>query len=398
MNRRKRKNIFIFIFIIIFFCFGVGYSYLNSSLFINGTSIINANVWEVGLDNVEITTGSVVAIQEPVIDLATSTTSFEVKLDDEDDFYEFTVDVVNNGNVDAKLGSLVELTGLSNEQGSYFNYSIRYQNNEPIEVNQLVKKGEYVRLKSRVEYKEEVNVASVPESVKTLNLGFKLNYDLDDGNGVLVKDNGIVIKIYNIVSGDLDTIGSEVCVNEECFYVISSDSEVVKLFAKYNLYAGNHCLSSGCTLFGDEATNLQDSTMIGYPNGTTYPRYGTIEFAPSAYWTSSVSSYPAYVYNSESNLYNINENYKLKLEAMGAKIENIRLIKKEELESLGCSGTSCTSSSYLWTYSTSYWTGTALSTGNMCYIRTNGYFAGNPYSLQHYYGVRPVIEVLRSEF
>ena len=88
MNRRKRKNIFIFIFIIIFFCFGVGYSYLNSSLFINGTSIINANVWEVGLDNVEITTGSVVAIQEPVIDLATSTTSFEVKLDDEDDFYD----------------------------------------------------------------------------------------------------------------------------------------------------------------------------------------------------------------------------------------------------------------------------------------------------------------------
>ena len=43
---------------------------------------------------------------------------------------------------------------------------------------------------------------------------------------------------YTIVSGNLETVGSEVCLGKECFYVIGNDGNNVKLFAKYNLLIG----------------------------------------------------------------------------------------------------------------------------------------------------------------
>ena len=129
--KKKKRNLYFLIIIIIMFSFGIGYSYLNTSLFINVTSIVNANVWDVSLDNLNVTTGSVAAIKEASIDTNDSTSfEFEVKLEDEDDFYEFTIDVVNKGNVDAKLGSLVEVSSLTAEQENYFDHTIMYENKE----------------------------------------------------------------------------------------------------------------------------------------------------------------------------------------------------------------------------------------------------------------------------
>ena len=231
MNKRWLKNNALLLFLLILFGIGTGYAYLNSSLYINGTSIISANVWDVGLDNLNVTAGSVVAIKEPTLDTAT-TTSFEVKLDNKEDFYEFTVDVVNRGEYDAKLGSLVETTGFTTEQEQYFEHTVTYQNNEPIQVNQLVKKDEFVRLKSKVEYKKDVEITQVPESAKTLKLDIKMNYDLDDGNGNTINNNG---KLINIMNGDGTNVGDEICIGTECFYVISNDDKTITMLAKMNI-------------------------------------------------------------------------------------------------------------------------------------------------------------------
>ena len=40
---------------------------------------------------------------------------------------------------------------------------------------------------------------------------------------------------YRIVRGDLETIGSEVCFDTECFYVIGNDGNVLRLLSKYNI-------------------------------------------------------------------------------------------------------------------------------------------------------------------
>ena len=81
--KKKKRNLYFLLILIIMFSFSVGFSYLNTSLFINVTSIVNANVWDVSLDNLNVTTGSVAAIKEASIDTNDSTSfEFEVKFED----------------------------------------------------------------------------------------------------------------------------------------------------------------------------------------------------------------------------------------------------------------------------------------------------------------------------
>lgn len=218
----------------------------------------------------------------------------------------------------------------------------------------------------------------------------KLVFGPVDGDVIITKKNNFL----DIVSGDLDTVGSEVCIGEECFYVISSTAEKVILFGKYNLYAGGIYNGSSWKEYGTDATGVQNKDMIGWISGVT-TRKGTIAFSSSAYWASgSYGSYPAYVYDSKCNSYKYLESYKSYLQSIENTVSNVRLIKYEELLSLGCTSSSCTST-YDWTYSTSYWTGSAANTSSIRMIYNNGSVYFFSYSANYNFGIRPVVEVSR---
>ena len=120
-----------------------------------------------------------------------------------------------------------------------------------------------------------------------------------------------------------------------------SDDTTVTMLAKYNLYVGGESNSSW-TAYGEEATGKQDSNMLGYAPGQSV-RKGTMAFSSTYYWSSTVSSYPAYVYDSNSTLYSYVENYKTYLSTLGVTPSEARLITYEELTALGCSDSSCRS-------------------------------------------------------
>ena len=90
------------LFLIVLLCISIGYAVLNTTLNINGKSSISKNTWDVHFDNVKINDGSVEAVKIPVVENST-TVDFEVALNLPGDYYEFTVDVVNNGTIDAMI-------------------------------------------------------------------------------------------------------------------------------------------------------------------------------------------------------------------------------------------------------------------------------------------------------
>ena len=93
----------------------------------------------------------------------------------------------------------------------------------------------------------------------------------------------------------------------------------------------------------------------------------------------------------------VNE-YKSKLEAIGAEIEEARLITKEELEGLGCSASSHTcNTAPSFIYSTSYWSGSAASTRNVWSVDSHARINSNRYTYNTSFGVRPVIGISISE-
>ena len=138
----------------------------------------------------------------------------------------------------------------------------------------------------------------------------------------------------------------------------------------------------------EEGYGLQNSEMIGYPEGGSYPRNGTLAFSSSIYWDSTYtafgnSGYP-YVYDSNSNLYQYVENYKTKL---GNAVSEVRLAAYEEIQPY------TNKTKYPWIFETSYWLGSlSASISRVWRVNANGDFNFNSFNSASSYGVRPVIE------
>ena len=360
------------------------YAALSVTLNITGTADISAASWDVHLDNVKLNSKSVTATAPTITNGTTAT--FSTVLNMPGDFYEFTIDVVNDGTIDAMIDGITKTPTLTEAQAKYLNYIIEYQNGESINTKQLVAKNSFVRLKVRVEYRKDITASDLPTTSETLNLAFTVNYVQSDGTASSVADNGVY---------DPYKIGNEKCFGSECFYIISSTEETVTMLAKYNLYVGGE-YNSSWTAYGEEATGKQNSNMLGYVRGQSI-RKGTTKFSNTNYWSSTVSSYPAYVYDSNSTLYSYVENYKTYLSTLGVTPIEARLITYEELESLGCSGSdkSC-SEAPEWVYATTYWSGSAFVTYDVWIVDSFGYFVYNFYGCDDGAGVRPVITISKS--
>ena len=386
-NIKDRKVLYgiLGIVLVSVFSLTIAYAALNAVLTISGSAQVSSADWDVHFDNVKVISGSVSG-DEPRITSPTTAT-FSTTLNMPGDYYEFTIDVVNDGSIDAMIENITKTPTLSVEQAKYLKYEITYQNGESITTKQLVEKDSYVRLKVRLEYRSDITSSDLPASSETLNLGLKLDYIQSDGSGSSVKDNG-VYEPYKI--------GNEICFDTECFYVMYSDETSVTMLAKYNLYVGGE-YNSGWTAYGEEATGKQDSNMLGYVLGQTIIK-GTSSFSNTNYWPSPGNSYP-YIYDSNSVLYSYVENYKTYLSTLGVTPSEARLITKEELDTLGCSssGYSCNSAPS-WVYATSYWSGSGAPSGCVWTVDSFGDYDSSFHSYNNDYGCRPVIVISKDYF
>ena len=389
---RKMLYMILGIILLSVFSLTIVYAALSVTLNITGSTQITASNWDIHLENPEVKSGSV---SSAVPTISGNNLSFTVNLATPGDYYEFTVDVVNGGSIDAMIDSVVKTPELTSEQAKYIKYEITYENGESINTNQTIKSGTSTPIKVRVEYRKDISASDLPSTATELSLKLTLIYVQSDGTGSEITNNGAVESLVTVVSGDGTQVGNEVCIKNECFYVISSTDSTVTMLSKYNLYVGGE-YNSGWTAYGDEATGIQDSTMLGYVSGQTI-RKGTTMFSNTNYWSSTVSSYPTYVYDSNSTLYSYVENYKTYLSTLGVTPTEARLITKEELEGLGCivSSGSC-SGAPSWVYSTTYWSGSADSSSYVWIVDSTGYFNDIIYSFNDTFGCRPVITISRS--
>lgn len=369
------------------------YAALNTTLKILGSAEVSSADWNVYFDNIKVNTGSVSAIKSPSVSNF-KTVDFDVELNKPGDYYKFNVDIVNGGSVDAMIESIVKSPELTSEQAKYIKYEIEYIDGNLFNSKQLLSAGESRTISVLVSFRTDISSVDLPVSKVDLDLSFTLVYTQADESSNSIPNSNPAVRF---VSGDLNTVGSEICVGEECFYLISSDENSVTMLSKYNLYAGSECFSmTDCISYGEEATGIQNSEMIGYPTNGVYPRKGVLLFSNTKYWEGKVTSYPAYVYDSNSLLYDSVEKYRLYLENMDASILDVRLIRVSELENLGCSliNQNCNNSQYAWVYSSSYWTGDVVD-NPVAVSSIRGLGAA---SYNDAFGIRPVVVVSMLEF
>lgn len=171
----RRKSLFIGIILLII-GLSLGYAVLSSNLNINGTSHINNATWNIYWDNVQVTTGSVTA-STPNISNGT-TVSYNVTLTNPGDYYEFTVDAVNAGSINAIIDSITTTLndGPMTSLPSYLTYSLTNENGDEIAVGQELNSGETKKYKFRIDYKKDVNQNQLPTSDEDLEIKVVIVY------------------------------------------------------------------------------------------------------------------------------------------------------------------------------------------------------------------------------
>ena len=384
MYNRKKQLVILLVLVCLVGTMSIAYAVLSTTLNINGTAQVQDASWNIHFDNIQVNPYSVSI--NPVITDSNKVT-FSADLTTPGDFYKFTVDIVNEGSIDAMIESIAKTPELSVEQKKYLRYEVEYVDGTSINDAQLLKSGETKTISVLFSYRNDIPVSDLPNTETDLDLEIVLVYVQANNTGVEISGNEKVVKV---VSGDLNTVGSEICIGEECFYLISSDEYSVTMFAKYNLYVGGNYYDTGWSVYGEEATGMQDSKMKGWRGTGKYPYYGTTAFSTidSAYSGSIVEGYV--------------NNYKILLESnFKVEIEQARLITYDELinpETFGCVDNSVCNNTYTWLYSTSVWSGSAYDSSNIWNVNSIGQFNYNVYDKVLECGVRPVIVLSKIYF
>ena len=278
-KEKLRKNRFLrnrrsFILLTIL-CMGIGFAFLSSNLTITGNTSVSGNSWNVYFTNVQVTDSSVEASVVPTT-TGTNTTSIDytVTLDKPGDFYEFTVDAVNDGTIDAMIQN-VNMTSLDSDVAKYLTYTATYINGVTLASNDVLAKNTTETYKVRIEYKKDISASDLSEESVNLNLTFGVNYQQSSNNSKLSEFTALV-KNNALRDRNIDFSQQSSNTNGNGLYILESTKTDT-----YPIYYYRGAVDNNNALFAGYCWKIVRTTETGGTkliyNGTPGPIYTEFE-------------------------------------------------------------------------------------------------------------------------
>ncbi len=189
--RYNPKSAFFFLFLFLFLgSFTMGYAFLTKELSIEGSSTLIGAAWDIHFENIQVKSGSMTPTTAATITNPT-TVEFGIDFENPGDFYEFTVDVVNDGTFDAMIESVNILPALTSSQMEYFEYVVTYINHVvPVPYHKL-DAGTQETLLVRFCYKD-VDPLLYSSLAQEFEISVEINYIQADENAIDVPCHTII--------------------------------------------------------------------------------------------------------------------------------------------------------------------------------------------------------------
>lgn len=174
--QRRKHTTFVLFLVVLLVLITIGYASLATVLNINGNTTIGKVEWNIHFQNVQIVDNNCNIVSgAQIVDAEQTKVEYTIKLEDLDERYEFTVDVVNTGTLDGILESAV-LGGLSTEARKYLNYTVTYADGSAITNGAELKHGEHVTLRVIVEFRDDLTKDDLPTEEETFTLTYQMKY------------------------------------------------------------------------------------------------------------------------------------------------------------------------------------------------------------------------------
>ena len=136
----SKKSLYKSIILLVLLVIGIGYAYLTSNLSISGQTEVVANTWNIHFENLNVKDGSVTATTPATIDSNNVDITYAITLSRPKEYYEFTVDVKNDGTLPGKV-SISELSGLDTTSSKIIDYSVTYTNGRTVAIGDILNAG-----------------------------------------------------------------------------------------------------------------------------------------------------------------------------------------------------------------------------------------------------------------
>ena len=448
-KERRTKALAVVVLLIVVAGLTLAFAALSTTLNINGTAYLDAAKWGIKFENLSSPTkiGSATTTGTAKIEEAKSAsiTGINVGLSTPGDKVTYTVDLVNEGTINAKIDN-IEKTVLTSEQQRYLTFKVTDKNGNEVSEGDVLSAGETRNLTITIEFIKDLTKEDLPTSTSTISLSYKLNFvqtdekDTTSGSSKQACTAFDKKDTYNV--GDVIALCNTLTNKSEDFYVMKDNGTTVTALAKYNLLVGDTAiwnddfsdLASVTPIpTSEEEYGLQNSIAANYEWDIEkgIPKINTIKGGMAfanvdnsnkysndcsnsfgcyyGYWTDNTyyhnllgkygTDYPANVFDSNSLLYEPLNNYKNYLKNTLNKSSVVtKLITYEELADLGCkeSGFSCESAPS-WVHSVNYWSASAYDWNIVWSVGSEGSFSLIYFDNLGEYGLRPVITIKKSE-
>ena len=233
-KERRTKALVIVVLLIVVAGLTIAFAALSTTLNINGTAYLDAAKWGIRFENLSSPTkrGSATTIGTAKIEESKSAeiTGINVSLSTPGDKVTYTVDLVNEGTINAKIDK-IEKTQLISEQQRYLTFKVTDQNGKEVSEGDILSAGETRNLTITIEFIKDLTKEDLPTNASTISLSYKLNFVQTDEKATTSgfskqactsfdkKDT------YNV--GDVIALCNTSTNKSEDFYVISDNGSTV---------------------------------------------------------------------------------------------------------------------------------------------------------------------------
>lgn len=183
IKHKRKMDILYILIIVVLASLGIGYSYISTDLNINGTANVNSASWNVHFDNLQVTEGSVTA-DTPASITSDTTVEFAATLENPGDYYEYTVDVLNTGSMDAMIDDFDISPTLTTEQEKYLDYTVTYLDGTALANKQKLASNSSEIIKVSFKYLENEDKTNYPTEDQLFNVSFTMTYSQADDSAI----------------------------------------------------------------------------------------------------------------------------------------------------------------------------------------------------------------------
>lgn len=266
-RRRKRTKVYSTIVFILLISIGIGYSIINSSVGINGTSTIAKVIWDVHFENISVLKGSNLLSSDMTLSNSDTQINTNIVFTTPGEILRFNVDVVNDGTMDAMLDE-ISFSDLTTEQQKLISYSVTYSDGTPMQQYDLLEKNKDEQLLIEISYGVGLTSSDYPDEDQTINLALNIKYVQNDEEASQERT------LYSVMQRNavLDNIASKYVTSETGinFSAVGSSTNGMGVYIKngtennnYPIYYFRGPISSNNVIFANFCWKMVRSTDTG---------------------------------------------------------------------------------------------------------------------------------------